>query len=360
MRLLKFLFIASPAAALAAVGAHYVLFDRYDYLAEAAVRDPENYCQTLFAEKNYRDLADYVAFYASVPGLTPTPAMEKLAEEAQAIRSDPSYIAKETAAGFFLGESHEDYGRAAQAAGEFFLVGDIRDIYTAGTKLAGNQSLTEPETFTAALSAVSLAVAAASIGPQATAGAAAKGGIAVLKVANRARKLSAGFIRELSAAAAKPAVLKTLAGPLAEIAAFARKYGVAPALEVLARTPRLEDAPRAIRSALSLGEDMLGLLKFGGPDVFAAVNRCGKTVVKEAAVYGDGAVRLLDKVPAARLMKDAAHYTKITTKAAWKTLGLILSVAYWLFSALTGILWITKAAFRLIRRRSEKATEKSS
>ena len=253
MRLLKFLFIASPAAALTAVGAHYVLFDRYDYLAEAAVRDPENYCQTLFAEKNYRDLADYVAFYASVPGLTPTPAMEKLAEEAQAIRSDPSYIAKETAAGFFLGESHEDYGRAAQAAGEFFLVGDIRDIYTAGTKLAGNQSLTEPETFTTALSAVSLAVAAASIGPQATAGAAAKGGIAVLKVANRARKLSAGFIRELSAAAAKPAVLKTLAGPLAEIADFARKYGIAPALEVLARTPRLEDAPRAIRSALSLG-----------------------------------------------------------------------------------------------------------
>ena len=348
MRLLKFLFIASPAAALAAVGAHYVLFDRYDYLAEAAVRDPENYCQTLFAEKNYRDLADYVAFYASVPGLTPTPAMEKLAEEAQAIRSDPSYIAKETAAGFFLGESHEDYGRAAQAAGEFFLVGDIRDIYTAGTKLAGNQSLTEPETFTAALSAVSLAVAAA------------KGGIAVLKVANRARKLSAGFIRELSAAAAKPAVLKTLAGPLAEIADFARKYGIAPALEVLARTPRLEDAPRAIRSALSLGEDMPGLLKFGGPDVFAAVNRCGKTAVKEAAVYGDGAVRLLDKVPAARLMKDAAHYTKITTKAAWKTLGLILSVASWLFSALTGILWMTKAAFRLIRRRPEKATEKSS
>ncbi|WP_337390342.1 hypothetical protein [Duodenibacillus massiliensis] len=90
MRLLKFLFIASPAAALAAVGAHYVLFDRYDYLAEAAVRDPENYCQTLFTEKNYRDLADYVAFYASVPGLTPTPAMDKLAEEAQAIRSDPS------------------------------------------------------------------------------------------------------------------------------------------------------------------------------------------------------------------------------------------------------------------------------
>lgn len=359
MRLLKFLFIASPAAALTAVGAHYVLFDRYDYLAEAAVRDPENYCQTLFTEKNYRDLADYVAFYASVPGLTPTPAMEKLAEEAQAIRSDPSYIAKETAAGFFLGESHEDYGRAAQAASEFFLVGDIRDIYTAGTKLAGNQSLTEPETFTAALSAVSLAVAAASIGPQATAGA-AKGGIAVLKVANRARKLSAGFIRELSAAAAKPAVLKTLAGPLAEIADFARKYGIAPALEVLARTPRLEDAPRAIRSALSLGEDMPGLLKFGGPDVFAAVNRCGKTTVKEAAVYGDGAVRLLDKVPAARLMKDAAHYTKITTKAAWKTLGLILSVASWLFSALTGILWITKAAFRLIRRRPEKATEKSS
>lgn len=77
MRLLKFLFIASPAAALAAVGAHYVLFDRYDYLAEASVRDPENYCQTLFAEKNYRDLADYVAFYASVPGLTPTPAMAK-------------------------------------------------------------------------------------------------------------------------------------------------------------------------------------------------------------------------------------------------------------------------------------------
>ena len=340
MRLLKFLFIASPAAALAAVGAHYVLFDRYDYLAEAAVRDPENYCQTLFAEKNYRDLADYVAFYASVPGLTPTPAMEKLAEEAQAIRSDPSYIAKETAAGFFLGESHEDYGRAAQAA--------------------GNQSLTEPETFTAALSAVSLAVAAASIGPQATAGAAAKGGIAVLKVANRARTLSAGFIRELFAAVAKLAVLKTLAGPLAEITDFARKYGIAPALEVLARTPRLEDAPRAIRSALSLGEDMPGLLKFGGPDVFAAVNRCGKTAVKEAAVYGDGAVRLLDKVPAARLMKDAAHYTKITTKAAWKTLGLILSVASWLFSALTGILWITKAAFRLIRRRPEKATEKSS
>ena len=359
MRLLKFLFIASPAAALAAVGAHYVLFDRYDYLAEAAVRDPENYCQTLFTEKNYRDLADYVAFYASVPGLTSTPAMEKLAEEAQAIRSDPSYIAKETAAGFFLGESHEDYGRAAQAASEFFLVGDIRDIYTAGTKLAGNQSLTEPESFTAALSAVSLAVAAASIGPQATAGAAAKGGIAVLKVANRARKLSAGFIRELSAAA-KPAVLKTLAGPLAEIADFARKYGIAPALEVLARTPRLEDAPRAIRSALSLGEDMPGLLKFGGPDVFAAVNRCGKTTVKKAAVYGDGAVRLLDKVPAARLMKDAAHYTKITTKAAWKTLELILSVAFWLFSALTGILWITKAAFRLIRRRPEKATEKSS
>ena len=59
MRLLKFLFIASPAAALTAVGAHYVLFDRYDYLAEAAVRDPENYCQTLFTEKNYRDLADY-------------------------------------------------------------------------------------------------------------------------------------------------------------------------------------------------------------------------------------------------------------------------------------------------------------
>lgn len=335
----------------------YTLFDKVRYIAGLFIEDPLAVAQGYADAGHLRQAADYIDFYQSLPLVTEADArrLDPLKDEIAKERSTLTYRTSEVARGFFLGRGEEEYGIAAGLVSELTSVADIRDLAREGAAWANDE---EVDVFTTTLAGAGLALTIASVGPQAALAAPAKSGLALVKIARRTGKLSRpmqeSIVRSVKAlvretdAAGKPTAAAArradaIVKPLAELASYGKKEGVANALEVLARSDDLAEIPRTIRAAQSFGPAAGRVLRFAGPDVVRATERAGAQGVLEAAKFGPRAVSRLQKTPARRLMDDIARWAKAAAMPALQALDLILS----LVQALLGMLGSIFAYFAL-------------
>ena len=352
--------------------ADYGVFGRLDYVSDVQVVDPVKRAEALIAEGKLKDAQTWIELYESLPGPSwrgrDAEEKEKLDGMLEAIRTERASLAyqiEETAKGFFLGQSEESYGRTAEALSSLFVVGDIRDLATAGINWAEGE---EVDYFVAALSAAGLALTVAALGPQAPAAEGAKAGIAALKVAKRAGRVSPALEREvltLTQRVAKgEAKIDALAEPLSALSAYAKTNGAGAALEVVGRSDRLADLPRVVRTAERFGRDGAAALRFGGKGVVEAVEKHGVNEVKAVLKYGEDAVGKLarfERVSAKALLRDMRRVALFSGKAIWRgvhgaflaagwfasVLGALLSAALLLKSALAVLLRIGSGLWRL-------------
>ena len=70
------------------------------------------------------------------------------------------------------------------------------------------------------------------------------------------------------------------------------------------------------------------------------IDKFGASTVKRVAVYGEGAVDLLNKVPTTKLINDIHVVLKRTGKASYEILKQVLNVAEWLLPVIFGLLSI--------------------
>lgn len=194
--------LAAMAATLAAgaFSIDWIIFDRVDYLADVRVVDPVRYSGELIDEGRFADAEEYAAFWLSLPGVSADDRQVRRVEENLALarekRSELSYQAGEVAKGFFLGESEEDYGRAAGVAADFTLYGDVRDLVREASHWLSNE---EVDVLIAALAGAGIGITALSFGPQAGASGTVKAGLSALKAAKRSKRVPVKLFEEAGA-----------------------------------------------------------------------------------------------------------------------------------------------------------------
>lgn len=370
--------LAAMTATLAAgaFSIDWIIFDRVDYLADVRVVDPVRYSGELIDEGRYADAEEYAAFWLSLPGVA---AQDRQARQVEANRllahekrSELSYQAAEVAKGFLLGESEEDYGRAAGVAADFTLYGDVRDLVREASHWLTNE---EVDVLIAALAGAGIGITALSFGPQAGTAGAVKAGLCALKAARRSKRVPAKLFEEAGAVLAdaaksaskagtkeaSEAALKTLArlAPLGNLARFTQRQGARAGLEVLVRSEHLADIPRVIRAAEPFGENAAAALRTLGPDFVRASEKRGAAEVKAVARFGPDAVTKLERVPAKTFLRDMRHLRAIATESIYRVIRLCLRAVEILFSVITGL--ISVACFlssviswmRRLRNRSE-------
>lgn len=370
--------LAAMTATLAAgaFSIDWIIFDRVDYLADVRVVDPVRYSGELIDEGRYADAEEYAAFWLSLPGVAAEDRQARQVEANRLLahekRSELSYQAAEVAKGFLLGESEEDYGRAAGVAADFTLYGDVRDLVREASHWLTNE---EVDVLIAALAGAGIGITALSFGPQAGASGAVKAGFCALKAAKRSKRVPAKLFEEAGAVLAdaaksaskagtkeaSEAALKTLArlAPLGNLARFTQRQGARAGLEVLVRSEHLADIPRVIRAAEPFGENAAAALRTLGPDFVRASEKRGAAEVKAVARFGPDAVTKLERVPAKTFLRDMRHLRAIATESIYRVIRLCLRAVEILFSVITGL--ISVACFlssviswvRRLRNRSE-------
>ena len=343
---IKYGILFSSLFTVLAIAVDQFVFSKYSYLATVEIIHPNQYAQTLYEKEQYRDAQEYIEFYNSVPGIDKNEQLEQIYLQAEEQRHSLKYIASELAKGFVFGVSQEDYGRLAGFTSEMLVIGDVRDLSNAGYHWYQEGELDDFEKFIAAISAINVGIALISIGPQITTGVMAKTGTSILKVAHRTKNLTLPFIKNIIEIAKNKTLIKTTIEPLKHLCEFAKTKGITATMSVLSRVDSFTHLSAVLKAAVALGDDMVMLLKYGGKNLFALIDKFGSPTVKRFAVYGEGAVNLLEKVPAGKLLNDIQMFLKHTGDIFYRILKLALTILEYLLPILVGLLGLTFAMIK--------------
>ena len=343
---IKYGILFSSLFTVLAITVDQFVFSKYSYLATVEIIHPNQYAQTLYEKEQYRDAQEYIEFYNSVPGIDKSEQLEQIYLQAEEQRHSLKYIASELAKGFVFGVSQEDYGRLAGFTSEMLVIGDVRDLSKAGYHWYQEGELDDFEKFIAAISAINVGIALISIGPQITTGVMAKTGTSILKVAHRTKNLTLPFIKNIIEIAKNKTLIKTTIEPLKHLCEFAKTKGITATMSVLSRVDSFTHLSAVLKAAVALGDDMVMLLKYGGKNLFALIDKFGSPTVKRFAVYGEGAVNLLEKVPAGKLLNDIQMFLKHTGDIFYRILKLALTILEYLLPILVGLLGLTFAMIK--------------
>lgn len=343
---IKYGILFSSLFTVLAIAVDQFVFSKYSYLATVDIIHPNQYAQTLYEKEQYRDAQEYIEFYNSVPGIDKSEQLEQIYLQAEEQRHSLKYIASELAKGFVFGVSQEDYGRLAGFTSEMLVIGDVRDLSKAGYHWYQEGELDDFEKFIAAISAINVGIALISIGPQITTGVMAKTGTSILKVAHRTKNLTLPFIKNVIEIAKNKVLIKTVIEPLKHLCEFAKTKGITATMSVLSRVDSFTHLSAVLKAAVALGDDMVMLLKYGGKNLFALIDKFGSPTVKRFAVYGEGAVNLLEKVPAGKLLNDIQMFLKHTGDIFYRILKLALTILEYLLPILVGLLGLTFAMIK--------------
>lgn len=343
---IKYGILFSSLFTVLAIAVDQFVFSKYSYLATVEIIHPNQYAQTLYEKEQYRDAQEYIEFYNSVPGIDKSEQLEQIYLQAEEQRHSLKYIASELAKGFVFGVSQEDYGRLAGFTSEMLVIGDVRDLSKAGYHWYQEGELDDFEKFIAAISAINVGIALISIGPQITTGVMAKTGTSILKVAHRTKNLTLPFIKNIIEIAKNKTLIKTTIEPLKHLCEFAKTKGITATMSVLSRVDSFTHLSAVLKAAVALGDDMVMLLKYGGKNLFALIDKFGSPTVKRFVVYGEGAVNLLEKVPAGKLLNDIQMFLKHTGDIFYRILKLALTILEYLLPILVGLLGLTFAMIK--------------
>jgi hypothetical protein len=163
-----------------------ILYQKHTYAYHTLVRiDPVPHTRELIKEEKYIDAYDYLSYFMTFEYVYNDPEAKKLLEEITQKRSSLEYRSQKVAEGIRTGKSDEVWGQASAIGSDFFLIGDLRDLYLEGEHYYKDE---EVDRVIVALSTIGL-VASASTLFSLGSGAVAKSGISLLKLAHKSKAI---------------------------------------------------------------------------------------------------------------------------------------------------------------------------
>lgn len=320
--------------------------------------DPLPETRAMLAEERYAEAGDYLSFFMDYAYVNQNSEAQRLHKEIATQRGEWTYQLSKLSEGLLSGSSDETIGQAASVAADFFVIGDIRDLAKQSVNLAQGEEVDQVLVALSTLGVVATAAQVASgAGTLATAGAAApavagatvaKSGLVALKTARRLGNLPA-WLRKTIVKEAKVAQhsksLVGLSGVLADVNTLSKTRG---GFKLLGQTKNADELRYMARFAETFGAQSATMYRVGGRWAVNAAqhgSQVGKETIKYAATFGQGGLKLLDKVGVFKFSKIASRASKMAYKGdiIQLLIKLLLLLPLWLlyvFIIFGAVVWM--------------------
>ncbi|WP_020508465.1 hypothetical protein [Lamprocystis purpurea] len=314
--------------------------------------DPLPEVREMVAAEHYAEAAHYLDFFMEYDYVNQDPAAQALHAQIEQERGRVAYQVEKLKEGLFDGTSDETIGQAVGVASDLFVLGDLRDL----TKQAINWGQgAEVDEVIAALAGIGVAATTAqmvsSMATVGTGGAAApavgattavKGGVIMLKIARKLGKFPSWLgkaVLDGAAAVKRTGRLDAVSDLFGNVYMLAKTRG---GFNLLSHTTDASSLRRMATFTETFGDQSATLYRIGGDQALKVAQRAGDlgvATIKEAATFGQGGLRVLDKFGTFSFIKFSARAGKMAYKgdALHLLARLLMSIPNWLLSLLVGL-----------------------
>lgn len=331
--------------------------------------DPLPETRMMLAEERYAEAGEYLSFFMDYDYVSHNPDAQLLHEDISTKRAAWGYQLNKLSEGLMSGTSDETLGQTAGVITDFFVIGDIRDLLKQGVNLAQGEEVDQVLVALASLGIVASAAQVASgAGTVATAGVAApaavgstaaKSGLVVLKTARKLGHLPPWLAKTIVNTAQSVKQTKSfgaLSGLLGDVTTLAKTRG---GFKLLGQTKNADELRHMAKFANAFGTQSAAIYRVGGKaavKVAQRVDTLGKEAIKHAATFGQGGLKLLDKVGAFKFTKIASRGSKMAYKGDIFQLliKLLLQLPIWLLYfivVLGAVVWMPWRIFSALYKR---------
>jgi hypothetical protein len=302
-----------------------LLYQKHTYAYHTLVHiDPIPHTKALIKESHYMDAYEYLNYFISFDYVKNNPQAHQLLAEIEEKRDSLSYQSDKMFEGIRTGTSDEVIGQVSAIGSDFFVVGDIRDLFVETKHYLNNEKV---DTLLFALSGIGLV---ATVGTVFSAGSAAvaKAGISVLKLAQKSKRipswLSKFIIRE-SKQIRKTKNISSL-NPLFQTLKTLQKHsGLSQTLKLLSQTSSLKELQKLTNLTKRYGKNTSSLLKLSDKQILIQANKLkhiDTKTIELASSYGKSGFSHLLKGGGIHFLKTTKRlkaYAKIGYKGEiWK------------------------------------------
>ncbi len=279
-----------PWLILATVGLTGVLLPQVGTEVLALTPQAPRVVRELLSQGRYSEAQETAAFALAQGEDERHAELTGLLAESQAMRSAPAYHLEQVLAGITTGTAPELAGQVAGALTDLLpLVGDVRDLLREGWRWAAVPDQ-EPDGVIVTLSLLGLLTTG--LPPL-------KGGLGVIKRAQRLQLLPPWLARELVRRGRMVRTHRTLAPVkplLAQVHQLTEQVGVRDALLLLQRTTGREALAELVFLARVFGKDTASLVRLGGEGVVRASRQgLSPKLLHQASLYGPAGIKALGR-----------------------------------------------------------------
>jgi len=304
-----------------------LLYQKHTYAYHTLVHiDPIPHTKALIKEAHYMDAHEYLNYFISFDYVKKNPQAQQLLAKIQEKRDSLSYQSDKILEGVRTGTSDEIIGQASAIGSDFFVVGDIRDIFIEAKHYFNNEKV---DTLLFALSGIGLVATAGTVF---TAGsvAVAKAGISVLKLAQKSKRipswLSTFIIRE-SKQIRKTKNIASLNPLFHTLKTLQKHTGLTQTLKLLSQTTSFKELKQLTKLSKRYGKSTSTLLKLSDKQILIQANKLKHIDTKTIALassYGKSGFTHLFKDGGIHFLKTTKRlkaYAKVGYKGEiWKLL----------------------------------------
>ena len=302
-----------------------LLYQKHTYAYQTLVHiDPLPHTKALIAKEKYADADEYLGYFMTFDYVADSKEAQKLFHTIQEKRGSLRYKSNKILEGIRTGSSDEIYGQASAIGSDFFLIGDLRDLYIQGKHYLKHEKV---DNVILALSSIGIV---ASAGTLISFGASspAKGSISLLKLAKRTKRIPLWLEKYLIRQAKqlkKTKNIKALKPLFKNVDTLYKKVGLKNTLQLLSKTKDMHGLKSLSKLSTRYGKESTMLLKLSKGRLLKQskyFKKFDKSTIRLASSYGDNGYKTLLKSGEKNFLKSVKRikaYAKVGYKGqAWK------------------------------------------
>jgi hypothetical protein len=317
--------------------------------------------KALIEEEKYVDAEEYLEYFMNFDYISNSSEAKELLASIKQKRDSFDYKSKKIFEGITTGTSDELSGQLGAIGSDFFLIGDIRDLWIQTKHYINNE---EVDNVLVALSGIGL-VASASTLVTFGGSSAAKSGVSVLKMAQKSKRIPKWLHKYLIRQAKqikKTKNIKTIKPLLKNIDDIYKQVGLKNTLKILSTTTNFKSLQGISKLTKRYGKNTPILLKLSKGKLFKEAKKFKffeKKTIHLASSYGENGYKALLKNGEKNFLKSIKRiksYAKIGYKGeVWKVfMWLLKNISDTMLIILISISTLLLLPWRAITRRSKQ------
>ncbi len=218
-----------------------LLYQKHTYAYHTLVRvDPLPHTKTLITQNNYVDAQEYLEYFMQFNYVSQVPEAQELLTDIKTKRASLEYRSAKIFEGLSTGTSDELEGQVTAIGSDFFLIGDLRDLFIEGKHYFKDEKV---DTVLVSLSTIGLAASASTLFTFGTSSL-AKGSVSVLKLGHKSNKIPTWMGKYLAKQTTHIRETKSITSVmplLKNISDIKQQVGLYNTLKILSKTKNIDE-----------------------------------------------------------------------------------------------------------------------